>query len=292
MTGPTLIMADGRVLAALDASLYTQSVGDHAAWAAGRLQSPLGFVHTIERPNSRDGSDLSGNLGLGEQDALLKELARLDEQRGRVEQLRGRALLDQASARVAPQLSQPATRQLRQGALVDSLLDLQPDTRLIVIGKRGEHADFARGHLGRNLERVVRAVNRPVLVASRAFKPIERFLIAYDGSATTQRCVELVCASPLLKGLTCELLQVGEDTASQRQQLEWAASRLREAGFSPTARLLPGSAEKVIIECAQSRNVDLLVMGAYGHSRIRHLIVGSTTTQVLRACHIPMLLLR
>jgi nucleotide-binding universal stress UspA family protein len=33
-------------------------------------------------------------------------------------------------------------------------------------------------------------------------------------------------------------------------------------------------------------------MGAYGHSRIRQLIVGSTTTQVLRRCQIPILLLR
>lgn len=38
--------------------------------------------------------------------------------------------------------------------------------------------------------------------------------------------------------------------------------------------------------------VDLLVMGAYGHSRIRNLIVGSTTTAMLRSCQIPVLLLR
>ena len=40
------------------------------------------------------------------------------------------------------------------------------------------------------------------------------------------------------------------------------------------------------------REIDLLVMGACGHSRIRSRIVGSTTTQLLRSCQIPLLLLR
>ena len=36
----------------------------------------------------------------------------------------------------------------------------------------------------------------------------------------------------------------------------------------------------------------LLVLGAYGHSRIRQLIVGSTTTALLRLCSVPVLVLR
>jgi nucleotide-binding universal stress UspA family protein len=48
----------------------------------------------------------------------------------------------------------------------------------------------------------------------------------------------------------------------------------------------------VIAEQVAARSIDLLVMGAYGHSRIRNLIVGSTTTQVVRNCQIAVLLLR
>jgi len=48
----------------------------------------------------------------------------------------------------------------------------------------------------------------------------------------------------------------------------------------------------VIIDRVGQLDIDLLIMGAYGHSRIRHLIVGSTTTAVLRSCTIPVLLLR
>ncbi|TZG31610.1 universal stress protein, partial [Halomonas eurihalina] len=42
----------------------------------------------------------------------------------------------------------------------------------------------------------------------------------------------------------------------------------------------------------EEQNIDLLVMGAYGHSRIRHLLVGSTTTVMLQRAEVPVLLLR
>jgi nucleotide-binding universal stress UspA family protein len=292
MNATALIHTEGRVLAAIDASLYAKSVADHAAWAATRTGSALSLVYTIERPADPGTHDLSGNLALGGQDALLEELAQLDEQRGRISQARGRQLLAQLAARLAEQHGLRADTGLRQGELVDSLLQVEHDVRLFVIGKRGEHADFAKGHLGSNLERVVRAVHRPVLVASRAFRLPAKFMIAFDGSATTRRCVEIVAASPLLRGLGCELLMVGDDTPAQRAQLQWAESTLVAAGFAPNLQLLQGAADQLIVEAAQRGQVDLIVMGAYGHSRIRQLIVGSTTTHVLRSCQIPMLLLR
>jgi nucleotide-binding universal stress UspA family protein len=36
----------------------------------------------------------------------------------------------------------------------------------------------------------------------------------------------------------------------------------------------------------------MLVMGAYGHSRIRSLIIGSTTATMIRACKVPVILMR
>lgn len=42
----------------------------------------------------------------------------------------------------------------------------------------------------------------------------------------------------------------------------------------------------------KAHGASLLVMGAYGHSRIRQLIVGSTTTTLLRLSEVPVLILR
>ena len=62
---------------------------------------------------------------------------------------------------------------------------------MIVIGKRGEAADFAKMHLGSNLERLIRSTNKPVLVAARSFKPIERILLAFDGGKSSLGAVEV-----------------------------------------------------------------------------------------------------
>jgi nucleotide-binding universal stress UspA family protein len=292
MTSPSLLYLGGNVLAAIDPSLYAASVADYAAWAAQRIDSPLAFVHAIERSPTPQATDLSGNLSLGGQDHLLEELARVDEQRGRLGQARGRQLLDQVVQRVHEQHALTARAHLRHGALVDTLLDLESDVRMFVIGKRGEHADFAKGHLGSSLERVVRAVHRPVFVASRTFRPIKRFMIAFDGSATARKCVGVVCESPLLKGLDCDVVMAGHESDASRAHMAWARQALTAAGFQPSMRMVASSADHVIVDFAQREAIDLIVMGAYGHSKIRHLIVGSTTTHVLRSCQIPMLLLR
>jgi nucleotide-binding universal stress UspA family protein len=46
----------------------------------------------------------------------------------------------------------------------------------------------------------------------------------------------------------------------------------------------------LIASAVETDDIDLLVMGAYGHSRIRRLIIGSTTAEMIRLCRIPVLL--
>ncbi len=292
MTSSTLIHADGRVLAALDVSNYATSVAGLAAWAAVRLAASLEFVHAIDRPNAAPAKqDLSGNLILGDREDLLVELSALDESRSRIAQESGRRLLDQARVLARESSGIEAETRLRHGGLLDTLLELESDARLFVLGKRGEHADFSKAHLGSNLERVVRAVHRSVLVAAHAFAPPQKFLLAFDGSVTTRRCIELVCASPLLKGIPCDLLMVGE-FGSEPDGLEWAREKLSDAGFAVNVQVVAGAADTAIARHVQESAIDLIVMGAYGHSRIRCLILGSTTTQILRTCPVPVLLLR
>jgi nucleotide-binding universal stress UspA family protein len=282
-----------KVLACIDGSVYSQSVCDHAVWAALRLGTPLEFLHVMDRhPETAATRDLSGNIGLGSQDSLLAELALLDEKRSKLAQQHGREMLDRVVRHAREQGVASAEPRLRHGALVDTLTELEKNVRLFLLGKRGEHADFAKLHLGSELERAVRAVHRPLLVASRQFKPIQKFLIAFDGSETTRKGVEMIAASPLFQGLPCHVVMAGGDTPETRVQIQWAHEKLVSAGFEVHSGIRPGHADAVIAQYVSSNAIDILVMGAYGHSRIRHLIVGSTTTAMIRTCLIPVLLLR
>ena len=139
--------ADGRVLAAIDASAYTESICRHASWAAMRLGAPLEIVHVIDPTEQTAPVDLSGNLALGEQETLLLQLSALDEERSKLSRERGRLLLQQAQ-QFAASAGADAVVRMRHGGVSDTLLELENDVRLFVVGKRGEHADFARCHLG------------------------------------------------------------------------------------------------------------------------------------------------
>lgn len=282
-----------KIIALIDGSIYSESICDHAAWIAAATDSSVQIVHVLGRRSvPSEESNFSGSIGLGARTALLEELAELDGQKAKLAHKRGRAILEDAKVRISKSGVNEISTKLRNGEIVETVQELEETADLIVIGKRGEGADFDKLHLGSNLERVVRSSHKPVLVASRAFKPIQRFLIAFDGGASAIKAVEHVARNHMFSDIQCQLLTVGTETTEGKRQLEGAAATLRNAGFTVETEILPGQAEEVIAKKAESGDIDLLVMGAYGHSRIRNLIIGSTTTEMLRSCKIPVMLFR
>lgn len=282
-----------QVLAAIDGSQFAEGVCDYAAWASLAMDAPLTFVHVVDNHSQvPDEQNLSGNLRFGARERLMKELSELDEQRAKVNREQGKLMLEAAKARALEDgVSDPITRQLN-GTLVETLVELEKEVRLLVVGKRGETAHQASGHLGSNLERVVREMHRPILMVPQTFKQPENVMMAFDGSNTARKGVEMLAKSPLFNGVACHIVIVGAETAENRSQLEWALTTLREADHAAEGAIRAGEVEATLGEYQQEKAIDMMVMGAYGHSRIRHLLVGSTTTAMLRNSKIPVLILR
>lgn len=279
------------ILACIDGSIYSHSVADHAAWAAARTGGSVELLQVLGRRDAVTG-DLSGSLGADAQRHLLDELAALDAERARLLQRRARIVMDEARARILDAGVAEVTIALRNGDLLEEVAAREAGADLVVVGKRGEAADFARLHLGSNLERLVRAAHKPVLVAARAFRPIERALIAFDGGASAMRAVDHVSRSLAFSNVAITLVTVGADEPAVRKRLEDAAAQLGGGGLAVETRILSGRPDAAIAALVESEGVDLLVMGAYGHARIRTLFIGSTTTEMIRSCLVPVLLFR
>lgn len=284
-----------KLIALVDGSIYAQSVCDHAAWIAGRTGAGVELLHVLgRRETDSTPADLSGSIALGARSALLEELSALDAQRAKLSQQRGRAILEDAEKLVeAHGIAEVSTR-LRIGDVVETVAETEADADvdMVVIGKRGEAADFAKGHLGSNLERVARTTRKPLFVASRAFRPIESFLIAYDGGSSSMKAVDHVARSPLFAGLRCRLLMAGADTEQARRQLADAQAVLESGSQEVEADIVPGPPESAIATAVENEGIGMVVMGAYGHSRIRSLIIGSTTAEMVRSCKVPVMLFR
>lgn len=282
-----------KVLACIDHSSYTPAVCDYAAWAALQMSAPLEFIHVLDRhPEIPKKRDLSGSIGLGAQEALLEDLSALDEKMSRIAQERGRLMLEGAKQRAIDDgVAAPEGRQ-RHGELVETLAELETSARLFVLGKRGEAAESAPQHIGSNLERVARALHRPILVVPKAYKQPGAIMVAFDGSATTRKGIEMIASSPLFRGSPCHVVMAGAESAAASAHMDWAGGMLRRAGFDTHLALVAGEPEAVLANYLQAHDIDVLVMGAYGHSRIRQLLVGSTTTIMIRTVAVPLLLLR
>lgn len=284
---------DNKVLACVDRSPYADHVTDYAAWAARRMDAPLELLHVIDRhPEIGDSKDLSGALTPNDQAQLLDRLSSDDAARTRQAREQGRVFLNRLRKRALAAGVADVDMRQRHGQLDDTLHEQQSAVRLFVLGRRGESAPTSSRDLGRNIERVARALERPILTVTEGFREPARVLFAFDGGAVTRRGVEMVAGSPLLRGLPIVLLMSGKTRRDAPRQLEWASRTLTVAGFAVTGDIVPGDAETVIARAVQERGIDLLVMGAYTHSPWRKLLLGSVTTDLLRSATIPTLLLR
>ncbi|MGH1357440.1 MAG: universal stress protein [Burkholderiaceae bacterium] len=282
-----------RVLACVDQSHYADNIADYAVWAAKRMACPLEFLHVLDKhPELSAGGDYSGALTMDAQENLLNELTGQDEARSRSARERGRLFLNKLRERaVAGGIELPDVRQ-RHGQLEETLVEQEKSVRLFVLGRRGESAETTQRDLGRNVERIARALTKPILTVTENFREPERVMIAFDGGIVTRRGVRMVAESSLFKGLPVHLLMSGKESADARKQLDWAQKTLTEAGFDAPASLIPGDAERIIADTVSNQKIDLLIMGAYAHSPLRSLLFGSKTSDLLRAATIPTLLLR
>ncbi len=281
-----------KIIACIDGSLVTNTVCDYAAWFSDKLNSPIKLLHVIDNKKAKAPQDLSGAIGLGSRETLLKELVELEERKGKIELEHGQILLREAKNYLLEKFSIDAQSFQRHGSVLETIMGMEDDIRVLVMGKHGNETEHDSSKIGTHIENVVRALHKPVLITSAPFSPPKSFLIAFDGSQTARKCVERIASSPLLKGLAVHLVYVGNPNSEMQNQLSWAKEQLESQGFNITSNTLDGEVDKAIINYAEQHQIDLIVVGAYGHSKIRQFFIGSTTTKVITSANKPVLLLR
>ncbi|GAB4475592.1 MAG: universal stress protein [Erythrobacter tepidarius] len=282
------------VLAAIDASAYATSVCAYAGWAAKRLSLPVELLHVVQQQDPVTARrDLSGAIGLGVKSDLMEELVRLSEASSRAEIEKGRVILKAGAQLLRDAGIADVTTLHRHGGVVETIVEREDNARLLVMGKRGTDHEFTPGELGSIIERVVRASAKPVLVANRAFTEPQHVVFAYDASPAARRALERLAHSPLFAGLpvTIVMAEAEAEGAAKRALLDEAEAEFA-ADHQVTTLLDPGRAEQVIPQLVARKPNALLLMGAYGHSPLRQMFIGSTTTAMIRTVKAPVLLVR
>ncbi len=177
----------------------------------------------------------------------------------------------------------------KTGRVIDVLLNACSDYSLILLGKRGCRPDV-KEMLGTNAELVVRRTDKPILLAPNKFHAPAKIIVAYGGMEMGTHTLEMGFTIGNSLDLPVEILIAAPDEHSQskikqrsEQCLNYDSSKTRfdyDTDDPATAILKRATPDT------------LMIMGAYGHSRIHRMVLGSTTEQVIHKYEGPLLLSR
>lgn len=153
---------------------------------------------------------------------------------------------------------------------------------LLVVGRRGT-ADSLDPILGVEPADIIMGAGRPVLVAPPQIRRVgvKRVLVAWKDARESRRAV--ADAMPLMK-LATDVFVASVGPEAVEASASDVAAALSRAGVN--ARMLvedigrqaPGEA---LVEIARRAGVDLIVSGAFGHSRMREWVFGGVTRHLL-----------
>ena len=277
------------VLSCIDGSSVSTAVCDYSGWIAKTIGAPLRLLHTIEHDDNPVVSDYSGAIGLGSSEELLNELAEVEQNHGRLLIKKGELMLNAARERVMQAGVDSVDTRQRHGSLSESLIELEENIKFLVVGIRGEEHEKAQEGIGTQLETVIRALHKPILVVNKEYSEPKTIMFACDGSDVCKNALNIIAKNPLFRNLHCHVIHVGDNGTAL---LEGAAAKLREAGNKVTTAQLNGKIEEVLVQYQRDNQIDLTVMGAFSHNRFRGFLLGSFTAKMLEATRRPLLLLR
>ena len=278
-----------KILLCTDGSAYSEVCCEYGSWVLSQLPEAsldILYVSDLRQYEVPLIADLSGSLGIQPYQSILSQLEDLEEKKAVTLLGAARSVFEKAG------LGDRISTHHTTGFLVDSLKEFEAPYDLIMLGKRGETSELAKEHIGSTIERVVRSSKKPCLVTSRAFNPVEKVALAFDGGESCYKALNYIISSHLFGGREIHLVSVTDDKgeAFARSHLDKGEKLLKDAGLNPVSKLLPGIPEDVISSYVENEGISMLLMGAYGHSRIRQFLIGSTTTEMIRRCHVQIML--
>lgn len=265
-----------------------------AAFLLGRqLAAHVDVLHV--RPDPKDAMPL---LGEGMSGAIIEEMIELAENESTDRTAKAQSMFDDFCSRNSvpvvdgPSASGEASASWieRTGREDEATAWLGRLADLVVVGRPASQSDVSTNMI---LNAILFETGRPVLVVPPEIPAAigRKVAVAWNGSVQAARAV--VAAMPFLtasSGVAILTTVTNRTGASFADEL---ATYLAWHGITAEVRTTPKTDRPVgemLLEASAEAGADLLVMGAYSHSRMRQLILGGVTKLVLGETPLPILM--
>jgi nucleotide-binding universal stress UspA family protein len=274
------------ILVPLDGSEHSRAALEYAQWLAAKFDGTLFGQHVIDTI-SIEGTffhDVSGSLGFEPYLDFSTKMREILEERGK-------SILE-AFAESCRENGIRHQTFLDMGLIANEICGRAKVADLVVVGHRGINEEFSTGLLGSTAEAITRKSPRPVFVSTKKFKPVERPMLAYDGSQRASSAMESAAEFCTRLGLPLTVLTIGREDKLIESIQHQAKAYLGSYAIETQYENARGYPEQKIIEFLATFGHDLLFIGAYGHRRIIEMVLGSTTEYVMRNATCPVFMTR
>ncbi len=160
---------------------------------------------------------------------------------------------------------------------------------LLVVGRRGENAEYKRSVVGSITEDLVRVSPRPLLVCPVFRKEVNTILFLYDGRKPAEHALQYYVNGLANIAKRFVLLLVGEET-EEEHRVEEEMCYLKTHNVPVELERRKGPPAKETLKVAEEISADMIILGARGRPRLKDFVVGSTSLQVLQKSEVPVLL--
>ncbi|MDM1247867.1 universal stress protein [Acinetobacter sichuanensis] len=278
-----------RVIACIDSSPCINALAEAAAWIAQKTNRELVLLQVLDYyPASYHLGEISGVIGFESNAMLLKELAELEQKQSELALDYSNNLLQHISTMIQQKYGIVPSHIQEKGDFLEQGFNVLREDDFVVIGRVGERSAEKNKSIGSNVENFIRGAKCTVLTVGENFKAPTRFIFAYEYSETCQKMLERVEKSDLLRQLQCHLVYVGDHP----EILNEPAKRLKEAGLDVVVEYRYGDVAENILDYQNQHQIQLIVLGAFSHSKIHQFFLGSVTTTIFRNANVPLLVVK
>ncbi len=276
------------ILIPTDGSDYGKTAIAYGISIAGKLGAQLTGLHVVDVRLMQGPvfTDVSGSIGLPPYQELLPVIESGLEAKAETILADFRAQCEAAGIH-------PETKKV-VGVIDETIVEEgRKCCDWVLLAQRGEHFHLGGGAiLGSTAQSVVRRSGKPVLVTPEHFRQIKTMALAYDGSAPADAALKLAAELSQRAGWPLSVVIITDDAALGAKLSQKATDVLAPLAVDGAVIVRKGKEDKELLRFIGEGSADLLVMGAYGHNRLRELLLGSTTSAVIRKSTIPVLLTR
>jgi len=176
-----------------------------------------------------------------------------------------------------------------QGNIAETIYERAKVNDLVILKLNHPPSTNLFARLRSGMRKIVSKTISPLMFVRDELSPMNHILLAYDGSPKGKQALYIAAYLSSRYEKQLSVLVVSKDEHQGQLLLSEAIEYLGTQYADKINKKPVSRTDIVILQVAEERGADLIIMGGYGLSPMLEIFLGSTVDGVLRGTHVPVI---